>query len=433
MSSHGPVPAGWRLGSLCEIAELNPGLQLAGMDTGQTVTFLAMGDVSEDGRIIQRQERCLAEVKAGFTRFQENDVLFAKITPCMENGKGALATGLVNGIGVGSTEFHVLRAMKPGDQGFIYQVAQSPSFRQRAEMQMTGSAGQRRVPSEFFRRHWIPIPMLPERRKIARILTTVDELIERTEALIAKHEAIKKGLMQDLLTRGVDEEGRLRPRYEEAPELYKESELGWIPREWEVLGLAELTRAFLGGGTPSTSVPEYWHGSIPWITGADAEGRITWGGRQHVSERGVRASATSVVPAGNILLVTRTVVGNVSLAGVDIAISQDLTGVVPDSALVDAEYLYWQLTHRSGERSRLSQGTIIKGIPREDVESLPILTPSRLAEQHLISRVLTSIDLLLDRSRRPLSKYQSLRRGLMQDLLTGRVRVTPDPEDYDDV
>ena len=81
--------------------------------------------------------------------------------------------------------------------------------------------------------HRVFAPPLPEQRKIARILSTVDDLIERTEALIAKYRAIKQGLMHDLLTRGVDASGRLRPPREEAPGLYRESAVGWVPREWE--------------------------------------------------------------------------------------------------------------------------------------------------------------------------------------------------------
>ena len=80
----------------------------------------------------------------------------------------------------------------------------------------------------------ITCPPLPEQRKIAKILTTVDNLIEKTEALIAKYQSVKQGLMQDLFTRGLDQHGHLRPPYAEAPELYNKSELGWIPREWEV-------------------------------------------------------------------------------------------------------------------------------------------------------------------------------------------------------
>ena len=94
----------------------------------------------------------------------------------------------------------------------------------------------------------VPIshPPLPPQRKIARILTTVDNLIEKTEALIAKYQAIKQGMMHDLFTRGVNENGHLRPPYEVAPELYKQSELGWIPKEWEAQKLGEALR--IAGG-----------------------------------------------------------------------------------------------------------------------------------------------------------------------------------------
>ena len=91
----------------------------------------------------------------------------------------------------------------------------------------------------------VPMPPLPEQRKIAHILTTVDDLIDRTEALIAKLRAIKQGLMHDLLTRGVDEHGQLRPPREEAPELYKESAVGWVPREWEISEMREVCQALI--------------------------------------------------------------------------------------------------------------------------------------------------------------------------------------------
>ena len=89
---------------------------------------------------------------------------------------------------------------------------------------------------------------LPEQRKIARILSTVDVVIEKTEAAIAKYEAIKKGMMADLFTRGIDvATGKLRPRYEDAPELYKETELGWVPKEWEVPRIGDLA-VYVGSG-----------------------------------------------------------------------------------------------------------------------------------------------------------------------------------------
>ena len=298
------------------------------------------------------------------------------------------------------------------------------------------------------------LPPLPEQRRIAEILDAADEAIRATERVIAKLRQIKAGLLHDLLTRGLDAQGRLRDPVAYLAHCHPEersdegsrfprtghlaslgmSECGWrdlsrswgmeckYPSDWLVLSLAEVTAKFIGGGTPSTSVPEYWDGTIPWITGADAEQKIATTSRKYVTERGIKESSTCIVPEGNILLVTRTGVGKVSIAGVDIAISQDLTGVVLDREVIDASYLYRQLKYLGRELQRLSQGTIIQGIKREEVEELPIPVPP-LAEQRRIAAILDAHDARLRAEEAALAKLRQVKRGLMDDLLTGKVRV----------
>ena len=189
------------------------------------------------------------------------------------------------------------------------------------------------------------------------------------------------------------------------------------PHNWAILPLREITEQFLNGGTPSTSVPEYWNGAIPWITGADAEQRIATAARKYITERGVRESSTNIVPKGNILLVTRTGVGKVSIAGVDIAISQDLTGVIPKQELVDVAYLYRQLKYLGPELQRLSQGTIILGIQREEVEALQIPLPP-LSEQRRIAEILDAADEAVRQAERLIAKLRAAKAGLLHDLLT---------------
>ncbi|MCB1133159.1 MAG: restriction endonuclease subunit S [Verrucomicrobiae bacterium] len=230
---------------LSVIADINPPLPRH-VRHNELVSFVKMQDVAESGGIRSAADFPFGSVCNGFTRFAENDILFAKITPCMENGKGALAKGLTNGIGCGSTEFHVLRAKEDNCPGFIYQVAQSHAIRQKAEMRMSGSAGQQRVQAEFFKTHRVHIPKPPEQRRIAEILTTVDEAMEQTEALVGKLEQMKAGLMHDLFTRGVTPEGKLRPTRQQAPHLYHETPLGWIPKEWEVKPLGHLSEIVSG-------------------------------------------------------------------------------------------------------------------------------------------------------------------------------------------
>lgn len=122
------------------------------------------------GTIAVREDRPLSEVSNGFTAFEEGDVLFAKITPCMENGKIALARELTNGIGRGSTEFFVLR---PGDRvlaEYVYHLVRQPSFRETAKKSFTGTAGQRRVPKAFMEEVLVPLPSFSEQRKVIEIL-----------------------------------------------------------------------------------------------------------------------------------------------------------------------------------------------------------------------------------------------------------------------
>jgi len=189
------------------------------------------------------------------------------------------------------------------------------------------------------------------------------------------------------------------------------------PKDWSRSSLKGLTLRFLNGGTPSTHVKEYWDGDIPWITGADAEQRLTTTSRKSVTQQGVKRSATNIVPRGNILLVTRTGVGKVSISGVDVAISQDLTGIIPKVDLVDVPYLYYQLFRIAQGLQRLAQGSIIQGIKREEVEAIEIPLPD-LPEQRAIADILSTVDEAIAQSESLVRKYQSIKQGLMSDLLT---------------
>ncbi|WP_395243504.1 restriction endonuclease subunit S [Agromyces sp. MMS24-K17] len=158
-----------------DIALVNP-RQHRGLEDDHEIAFLGMADVSEQGRTSEGSLRPYAEVRKGYTAFEDRDLLVAKITPCFENGKIAQAE-LQRQIGFGSTEFHVVRP-KPDsvDHRYLLHFLRSPRVRVAGERQMTGSAGQKRVPADFLRRLEIPLPRLPEQRRIAAILDEADAL-----------------------------------------------------------------------------------------------------------------------------------------------------------------------------------------------------------------------------------------------------------------
>lgn len=184
--------------SLASIAEINPAR--GSLPSVDKASFITMADVSESARWLNRQTRRITEVKSGYTFFREGDILLAKITPCLENGKGCHAIGLENRIGFGSTEFHVIRARDNADARFIFQLTKFNHFRQQAATKMTGSAGQQRVPAQFLENYPVRELNKNEQVKIGYVLDAADNAMEVTGNQIAKLQSLKAGLMQDLLT-----------------------------------------------------------------------------------------------------------------------------------------------------------------------------------------------------------------------------------------
>jgi len=161
---------------LADVCEINPStdFDFAPDDACSFVPMEAVDDV--DARIARPAARRFSEVAKGYTQFAERDVIVAKITPCMENGKCAIARNLRNGVGFGSTEFHVLRASKHVLPEWLFYFLRLPETRQQAARNMTGSAGQKRVPAGFLESLEVPLPPVSEQRRIAGQLEQADRL-----------------------------------------------------------------------------------------------------------------------------------------------------------------------------------------------------------------------------------------------------------------
>lgn len=184
---------------LSDFAEINPATELASLDPEAQVVFLPMSAIIEGGGWHSVETRPLRIRAAGYTVFQRHDVLVAKITPCFENGKVAFLDQLEPKIGVGSTEYHVLRAKAGVDPRFIYHWVRHPRFLREGEASMTGSAGQRRVPSYFFDRFFVPDVSPTEQVEIADALDNLDKRIKCLSREVEKLQLIRLGLQDDLL------------------------------------------------------------------------------------------------------------------------------------------------------------------------------------------------------------------------------------------
>lgn len=185
---------------LGDIVKINPKRdKLTHIDDNKECTFVPMPSVSEITGVVEKPlTEKYSKVKKGYTYFKENDIIFAKITPCMENGKSAIVTNLIDGFGFGSTEFHVIRCNENVLNRFIYHLVRSKFFRDIASQHMTGAVGQRRVPKSFLEEYETILPTLQEQKEIVRILDKLleeESKIEELTQLEEQIELIKKSIL----------------------------------------------------------------------------------------------------------------------------------------------------------------------------------------------------------------------------------------------
>ncbi|EKZ8884969.1 N-6 DNA methylase [Campylobacter coli] len=193
---------GWKRISLKneQYIELNPSKkEISKLDENMLVSFIEMTSVSDKGYIQSKIDRSLNEVRKGYTYFIENDILIAKITPCMENGKCAIAKNLTNNIGFGSTEFHIFRAKTGLDSSFLFYNLNQQNIREKAALAMTGASGHKRVPISFYENLTIPLPPLEIQEKIVQNIELVEQQIDFLNLKLEFLEKEKEKILQKYL------------------------------------------------------------------------------------------------------------------------------------------------------------------------------------------------------------------------------------------
>jgi len=278
---------------------------------------------------------------------------------------------------------------------------------------------QKNLTLEIVKNFEIPLPPLPIQQKIVKILDTIQEAIDIQEKIIEKAKELKKSLMAELFKYGV-------PSFRKGRKL-KKTEIGEIPEDWEVVRLREVALDFLGGGTPSTNVREYWDGEIPWTTSSIIEeGKvcILKNGQRYITQLGYENSSTKIVPAFNLLVGTRVGVGKVAINEIDIAINQDLTGIIINREKINLFYLAYTLTSPRCQAffNNYKRGATIKGIPRSDLETMLIPLPP-LSEQQDIAEILQTIDQKIEIEKRKKELYEELFKTMLNKIMNQEIDV----------
>ncbi|WP_194838983.1 restriction endonuclease subunit S, partial [Marinobacter salsuginis] len=249
--------------------------------------------------------------------------------------------------------------------------------------------------------------------------------IRKTEALIAKLEKIKEGLLHDLLTRGIDQNGQLRPSPEKAPELYKKSALGLIPKQWEIRQLVDVASVERGQFTHRPrNDPKFYGGPYPFIQTGDIArswGKVVTSYSQTLSSKGLAASKR--FPAGTIAVTIAANIADSAILGLPMYFPDSVVGIIPSDG-VSTRFIELCIRRAKPRLDARAPQSAQKNINLQDLRPLKIPIPSQI-EQRLIAKAYEGMAHRITQETQCLSKFKLQKTGLVDDLLTGRVRVTP--------
>jgi type I restriction enzyme S subunit len=413
------APEGWVLTTIGEICQINPPKPSKDhLPAEASVSFVPMAAVNaESGSITAPLLRPYGEVRGGFTAFRDGDVIVAKITPCMENGKAAIALNLVNGLGFGSTEFHVLRPSEAILPEYLYYVVRQESFRETAEEHMTGSVGQRRVPAEFIANAPILLPPLREQQRIVR---TIEELLSRATKARARLLRILEMLQnfrQSVLVaacsgrlsdewranqpisgsalKELERTGDDKGNYFASVSQELNADLSDVPPEWawcRCIDLCAKPRALTYGviklGAPvDAGIPTLRSSDVRWLY-------IDQANIKRISPAIAAEYGRTTLAGGEIVVTVRGTLGGIAVVPPSLKggnVSREVA-VIPISTSFDASYLACAIASITSQNwlQGVTKGVAYTGINIEDLKLLPLPVPP-LAEQREIVRRIDSL------------------------------------------
>ncbi|MBM1817450.1 restriction endonuclease subunit S [Pseudosulfitobacter pseudonitzschiae] len=483
------LPSGWVEATLSAVTTINPVADKKSIALEAWVNFVPMPAVgAETGRIDVSEQRRFAKVKTGYTPFLENDVLFAKITPCMENGKMAVVPKLPHLFGFGSTEFHVLRCPEGVLPEFVYLHVSSLKFRYDAEHNMTGAVGQKRVPEPYLAQTAFPLPPTNEQRrimgKVESLFTELDKGEESLRAARARAGLYRQSLLKYAFEGHLTADWRAaNPDKLETPEIllariqverdtrYKQAlddwqidlekwrdageqgkkpakpkrqndfvtlshevvvELPQVPEKWGYSKLANL--GDLGRGKSKhrpRNDPRLLGGPYPLIQTGDVKsaGRIIREYTQSYTEFGL--SQSKLWPKGTLCITIAANIAETAFLGFDSCFPDSVVGFSSFEEMISPFYIELFI---KGVRQRIeayAPATAQKNINLTTLEELviPLCSPAEQAE--IVSRLeakLSTLDALEVQIEAQLARSKALRQSILKQAFAGKL-VAQDPSD----
>ena len=452
------LPKGWAWAKLEEIAEINPKYN-GDLRDEMEVTFVPMRAVEElTGHVDLSISRKLSEVKKGYVPFENEDILFAKITPCMENGKVAIVSNLNNGLGFGSTEFHVIRPQESIARKFMFFFLVREELRKDAQAHMTGSVGQKRVPGSYMHEMMVPLPPQYEQYRIAakieEFLTRMDGgmefLVDAKKKLRLYRQALLKHAFEGKLTQTwrTTWEQELEPAHvlqrridEESKKIIGNERIGSQlvtlpnlppPPHWVWARVGQVVEIIdYRGRTPPFSPTGIPHIRTPNVK----DGAIVSEDMKYVSEETYDKYMTRGLPQeGDLLFTTEAPLGEVApVPQQRFSIAQRIMILRPLKMILTTKFLMYQImsgTFQSILRRR-GTGTTVTGVSSRNFKALELLV-APLREQEKVVEKLENHFSVEDETERIVSRNlklaENMRKSILREAFRGAL-VKQDPRD----
>lgn len=412
MNITGTLTTTRRIVPLIEAVELNPRPDRGSLPDDLDVSFVPMAAVeASTGRMDPTAVRRFGEVKKGYTVFREGDVLFAKITPCMENGKIAVARGLHNGVGCGSTEFHVLRPRPGVDPHYVYHFLSSARFRAEAAHHMTGAVGQKRVPSTYLEQCEIPLPEPDEQRRIVAELEKQFSRLDEANANLKRAKANLKRHKAAVLHASV--RGRVRS--------VESASTDELPAGWKWTTVGDLATVGTGATPARGNEAFYRGGTIPWITSSAVNEPFVDAAEQFVTDEALRKTNLTLYPPGTLLVAmygegkTR---GKCSELRIAATTNQALAALQADPDV--RPWLKLFLEHNYHNTRRIASGGVQPNLNLGLIRSIKLPVPPAAQQHRIVADVERRLSLIVETERqveRNLHRANAMRASLLSKSL----------------
>ena len=422
----GQTPASWNSRRLRFVVETRiPKKELRALTPATEVSFVPMEAIREFGGLDLDSTKRLSDVLDGYTYFRDGDVLVAKITPCFENGKGALAEGLSSNVGLGTTELHVLRPSNEVQARFLLYLTLSQHFRRIGAASMYGAGGQKRVSGDFIRNFRHPLPCLSEQRAIADFLdretAKIDSLVAKKERLIGLLREERTALVTRAVTRGVDPDVPMKDSGVEW--------LGDVPAHWNVKRLKHLVPGTTVGivVTPSKY---YVDDGVPCLRSLNvSRGAVDTENLVFISESANELHRKSKIFAGDVVVVRTGQAGTAAVVpeSLDGANCIDLL-IVRRSDSILPRFVYYYLNSRTAisQAAEQSVGAIqahynTSTLARLVVPAIPLEEQRRIVEH--LDEATGRIDGLVAKVNEAIDHLNEYRTALISATVTGKIDV----------